>query len=478
MSSPNVLLVVLDSVRAQNTSLHESRHETTPFLSDFASRTATHYSQARAPSQWSLPSHTSMFTGLHVPEHGVTSADDRIRSGETVFDELADRGYETGLFSENPYLTTVETGLASGFDTVEGADREPFFEGVDADEYKGDVGGFLRAAVESGRPVRSLANGVVSKLAWDYPRLLPDRFERRLGSGTVHGSTYTDLFRAWVDDRTGPWAACINYMDAHHPYLPTQEFDRWNDGTIASIQQSIDSMPLGFYSGADPWWKCELLEYLYDGTIRQIDHEVERLVDCLRSRGEFENTLVIITSDHGEGFGERSFLRDLRIAGHNVGETEVNLHVPLVISYPDRAGDETVDQLVSLTAIPRAIRSTIEGDPDPRGLTELPVLARTQGVLEPQREQLREEGVGLERFVGETSVLYEPDGHAVRKEMSWADRRQAVSCIDAHTAYVNRNDEADRVETVFNELEDAGVREESEAVDEDVERRLRDLGYR
>lgn len=476
MSSPNVLLLIMDSVRARNTSLHGSRHETTPFLSDFA-RSATHYTQARAPSQWSLPSHTSMFTGLHVPEHGVTSADDRIRAGETIFDELNEQGYATGMFSKNPYLSSVDTGLASGFDSVKGADREPLFNAVDADQFKGDIGGFLRAALQSGRPVRSLANGVVAKLAWDYPQLLPDRFGRRLSSGSVHGSTYTNLFRRWVDETPEPWAACINYMDAHHPYLPSEEVDLWNDGTVTSIQQSIDSMPLGFYTGIDPWWKCELLEYLYDGTIRQIDQEIKRLIEFLRLRDELENTLVIITSDHGEGFGERSRLRDLRLAGHNVGETEVNLHVPLIVSYPDRQGGETIDRPVTLTGIPSAIRSAVDAPSDILDLTEHAVLARTQGLLEPQRERLRKRGVDLEQFVGQSSVLYESDGHGVRKEMIWGDRSMTAICIDAQTSYVVRDD-VDRVSSAFADLADAEVRGESASVDEGVERRLRDLGYR
>lgn len=480
MSTPNVLLLVMDSVRARNTSLHDARHDTTPFLSAFASNAATQYTEARAPSQWSLPSHTSIFTGFHVPEHGVTSAEAGIQSGETIFDELNDAGYETGLFSENPYLTSLETGLSSGFETIEGASSDPLFDAENPDEYKGNMGGFLRAAFCSGRPLRSLANGATAKLAWDYPKLLPERFERKLGSGAVPGSTFRNLFLEWVDDTADPWAACINFMDAHHPYLPDEEFDNWNDGTISTIQQSIDSMPLGFYDGSDPWWKCELLEYLYDGTIRQLDHEIECLVRSLRSRDELENTLLIITSDHGEGFGERSRLRDIRIAGHNVGETEENLHVPLIISHPGQNSGDTVEFPVSLTSIPRAIIQAVEGEPDPDVLTELPVVARTQGMLEPQREQLREAGINLQQVVGDSDVLYEAHGEEVRKQMRWEDETATVNCVGASTRYSASKTENEQLKTVFDRFEDVGIRDDSTTgkVDEVTERRLEDLGYR
>ncbi|WP_239641861.1 sulfatase [Haloterrigena salina] len=480
MSSPNVLLVILDSVRAKNTSLHDARHETTPFLSSLAADAATQYTQARAPSQWSLPSHTSMFTGYHVPEHGVTAADAGIRSGETIFDELNEAGYETGLFSENPYLTSLETGLDSGFDTVAGASREPLFEGANPDEFKGDVGGFLQAALGSGRPARSLANGMVAKLAWDYPDLLPDRLERRLGSGTVPGSTFTDLFLDWVEGTDEPWAGCINFMDAHHPYLPNAEFDKWNDGAITAIQQSIDSMPLGFYDGSDEWWKCELLEYLYDGTIRQLDREVQRLVKALRERGDFENTLLIVTSDHGEGFGERSRLRNVRIAGHNVGETEENLHVPLVVSHPEQDEGGVVDAPATLTAIPRAVRRAVEGERDLGAFTEPPVVARTQGMLAPQQGQLSQAGIDIDPLVGESDVLYESGDDFVYKQARWNDRTLSVRSIDAATNFTDRGVGVERIQSVFDGFEDAGIRIEADqdTITEATERRLENLGYR
>jgi arylsulfatase A-like enzyme len=418
-----------------------------------------------------------MFTGLHVAEHGVTSDDDALQLGETVFDELADQGYETAAFSENPYLTTLDTGLGSGFDIVEGGGQEHLFDGVDPDEFKGEPGAFLREAVWSNRPFRSIANGVVAKLAWDHPKFLPAGLNRRLGSGVTPGSTYTDLFREWVSETSGPWAACINYMDAHHPYEPLPEHDRWDDGHIKGIHDSITAIPMGFYLGDDPWWKCEVLEYLYDGTIRQVDHEVGRLLSILRERSELSNTLVVVTSDHGEGFGERSPVRGINLAGHNVGTHEVNLHVPLVVKYPDQSDGERVESPVSLTAIPSEIRGVLKGKR--RRFDTHRVLARTQGLKDVQLARLQEVGVNTDPFSGDVDVLYEAEDIEITKYLRWGDVTTAERCIDAQVSYGIDGEQPERLAEVVGELELAEV---SSTVDREVTKstkaRLEKLGYR
>jgi arylsulfatase A-like enzyme len=467
----------MDSVRAHNTSLHGYRHDTTPFLFDLSTN-ATQYEQARAPSQWSLPSHTSIFTGKHVPEHGIIGDGDRLRPGETIFDELREGGYETGVFSANPYLTDIDTGLQSGFGTVSGTVREPPFDGIDPGEYKRDFRGFVRDSVRSGRPIRSFANGAIAKIAWDYPNMIPNAVKRKLASGTIPGSTYTDLFQSWVAGASEPWAACINYMDAHHPYTPASEFNQWDDGRLSSIQDSIRSMPLSFYTGEDSWWQCELLEYLYDGTIRQIDHEIQRVVEFLRETGEFENTLLVVTSDHGEGFGERSPVRDVKIAGHNIGEHEINLHVPLLIKHPWQSDGNTSSDLVSLTSLPAKIRSIVY-DSNPTGeFVEKPVVAVTGGLRDVQQETLREQNVDLTPFQGESEVLYERDGDKIVKWIRWGESETVRERINTDATEIHIDEE--RLLHTFESFEDVGLKFEYRlrSVNEETEQRLKDLGYR
>src|SRR6056297_2260215 len=202
---PNVLLIVLDSVRAGNTSLHGHEHETTPFLETFAEE-ATVYEQARSPGTWSLPSHTSMFTGMHVMEHGVTRARHKLKPEHTIFEELSADGYETGVFSENTWITDMDVGLKDVFDTVEGARNLLFPDAIDPSNFvlsegQGQYTQFLRRCLDRDDTFQSLANGAFTKLAWDYPRLLPDRF-----TSSTPAEVYGDLFLDWQAERSGPWA--------------------------------------------------------------------------------------------------------------------------------------------------------------------------------------------------------------------------------------------------------------------------------
>lgn len=472
MADPNVLLLIVDSLRADRTSLHGFRRATTPFLNSVADE-ATVYTEARAPDRWSLPSHASLFTGYHAAEHGVTTEGDALEPGHTVFERLADDGYATGVFSENPYLTTLDTGLAAGFETVVGSSTEPLFpDGLDPDGYKNDVGGFLRAAAGADHPLQSLANGVVGKLAWDYPGLLPSDLLDRVGSGNRHGATYTDELLAWVADRdTEPWAACVNYMDAHHPYEPAPAHDEWDDGTVASVRAQLPDYPGVFYREEAPLWQAELVANSYDGTVRQVDAEIERLFDGLAAAGELSETLVIVTADHGEGFGERCPGRDTAVVGHATGAAESNLHVPLVVRFPGQTDGETITRPTSLTRLPSLVERVRNGESRP-DVSGGPVVARSSGDPSPYDDVPAETRRAMERDV---DVVYEETDEGVRKVVDGpvGTRAQTLSATSEWTT--TSETPADRVDLVDRSVERGRA---DRAVDDATERRLEQLGYR
>jgi arylsulfatase A-like enzyme len=120
---------------------------------------------------------------------------------------------------------------------------------------------------------------------------------------------YVDTLLNWIDDSDGQWAACLNLMDAHSPYVPSPEHDIWGGDLLQDLRDNIPHNPLSaeFLRGR-PWGQLRALEALYDGCIHQLDQSIARLVDALRLRDELNDTLLIITSDHGEAFGERSRL--------------------------------------------------------------------------------------------------------------------------------------------------------------------------
>lgn len=480
---PNILLLILDSVRARNTGLHDHVNPTTPFLDEFAAEEATVYRQARAPGARSITSHASIFTGLEVEEHGITSADRRLKPGTTVFEQLQDEGYETGVFSENVWITDVDIGLSRGFDTIVGPQAIPFPDAVNprkfvAEEGPGQYREFISTALKGDKPVRSLLNGVHTKLGSDFDRFLPG-FD---GIGS-QGSLYRDRFLAWVDDVDGHWAACINLMDAHTPYKPREEFDLWGDSTLHAIEENAPSK-WKLHDGTELWWRQEAREDLYDGAIRQADSYVGDIVAGLRERGELDDTLVVVTSDHGEGFGERSRIRDARVAAHSVSAHEVLLHVPLVVKLPGQDDGDTVDRPAAIRRFPDAVQAVREGTTDSHPFVSSdPVIATVYGLTEDDQLRARASRYcdNLSAFDGVSRVAYErrEDG-LIEKKLTWQSRESTVEVRDAQTSY--RIQDSDRIDIsgIFEAVEQLDVRDRGGGmadVDAATYDRLEKLGY-
>ncbi|WP_129115808.1 sulfatase [Halegenticoccus tardaugens] len=503
--TPNVLLVVLDSVRAANASAYGHANETTPFLSAFASR-ATLYEQARAPGSWSLPSHASIFTGLHVAEHRITEPSHRLEPGHAIFESLREEGYATAAFSENPWLATMDVGLDAGFDAVCGPLNVPFPEAANPTEFTAAEGqgrylAFLRRCLEDGRPARSVANGVATKLAWDHPRLVPGSL-----TASAPASAYVDRFLDWHAERRGPWAACVNLMDAHAPYEPAEEHDRWGGKRLRKLQNGLEKHVWSFHGGLAPWWQCRALEALYDGAIRGMDAQLRRLVGALKRRGDLDDTLLVITSDHGEGFGEVSRLKGIRIAGHVDGIHEALLHVPLVVKLPGQTEGERVREPASLTRFPAVVRAALDGRSETGGFAAGPIVASAHGLTAPNAALARRycDPDDRRQFRGELRAVYEAEsgsgsgaGSDAKGNAGGGDRGSAlkyatweregeptaaatVRSVDARTSYVRAREDGGRVADAFDDFADARVRASGagvEGVDEATRRRLRDLGY-
>lgn len=480
---PNVLLIILDSVRAGNTSLHGHEHDTTPFLETLAEK-ATIYEQARSPGTWSLPSHASIFTGLHVKEHGVTRAKHTLQPGHTIFEKLRDdHGYETGVFSENTWITDMEVGLKNAFDTIEGARNLPYPDAVDPSNFvltkgQGQYAAYLKHCLKSNAPIKSLANGIVTKLAWDYPQYLPDSL-----TASTPSDVYADLFLDWENERKGPWAACINFMDAHLPYEPKFEQDEWGGKRLRNLQETMKDQVWEFNGGQRPWWQRKALEGLYDSTIRQIDNEIGRVMKVLDARDELDNTLVVVTSDHGEGFGEPSRIRPgARVAAHGAGIHEVLLHVPLIVKAPGQHDGERVTEVASLTQFSRAVRAALSDDwSNDIFVPEGPVIASSHGLEEPMEERASRYCDDLWQFNGDARAVFRDEGGFVRKDVTWREEATSILVCDAKASSKTGTEDArERVEEAFESISDVGVRGENEGLsdmNEATRKRLEDLGY-
>lgn len=483
---PNILLVVMDGVRARNTSLYGYENETTPNLERFAEH-ATTYTQARAPGIWSLPSHASMFTGFDVAEHGVVDLGDGLKPGTTIWERLASEyGYATGVFSENTWLVDKDVGLKDSFQTVEGAQNFPYPDAEDPNlpyhRFASRTGpshyvGLVRDSLGADRPLKAFINGLTTKLEWDHPGLLPEDWE----AATTPGSVYTDLFLEWSDEQSDSWAACINYLDAHFPYQPPNAYDEWGGAAIRKLQSEMDDQVWEFNGGRREWWQRRALMSLYDGGIRYMDDEFARLIAALRERGELDDTLVVVTADHGEGFGEPSRIRpDMRIPAHLSGLHEVLLQVPLVVKHPGQEANRVVDDLATLTAFPDVVADVVESEPRHNGfVAEGPVYASSHGLEKPMVERASKYVDDTWRFDGDAYAVYDETDGMVRKRMIWRDDYATEIVVPSvGEAYVSGDSCYDQVEDAFGALPDRDVNNAGGSeISETAKRDLEALGY-
>jgi len=469
---PNILLVILDSVRASNLGLYGHDAANTPFLEEFAEE-ASVFTQARSPGIHSIASHVSLFTGYSVPAHQVTQYSAQITSGHTIWETLQDEyGYETGLFTPN-VIVSESSNLSEFFQTVVGPKNTKFRKGLqpgEIEDWDHKHTEFIKRSLIDEHPIRSLLNGVYSKL------YTPDN-QRDFDE-------YVTAFDSWVGDTTGSWAACINLMDAHYPYDPRPEHDQWGGPELRDMHKSISYGPQApqFVSGKNPWWKLKAFEALYDGAIHQLDTGLRELIALLRRKSEFEDTFIVITSDHGEGFGETSRLAtDVRLIDHGWGIGERLTHVPLIVKEPGQERGETVKRLAQIRHFPSAVEAAISGE---NGYKEfIPADGETSATtyrIEDDTNELLNNVNTPENYLGPWHAEYRQKEESIEKTMV----KRGSNGVRIR---INRNGE---VQTLENDMDIdvsdfvEGVersrlarQEDDSGISEDVANQLNELGY-
>ena len=332
-ASPNVLLIVLDTQRAIDLSLHGYARRTTPTL-DALAREATVFDRAYATSSWTLSSHASMFTGRLPQELGVgwlTPLDTRHR---TLAEAFAGRGYATAAFSANTFFVTRASGLSRGFAHFEDQRLTP-----------------LSVLLKSALGTRLASQRFRGKLFHSYQ--IPSRKTAR--------HLREDLV-AWLErapaDR--PWFAFMNFFDAHNPYLPPAPFDTAFTGRRADW--NLRNPMLAMKSPVTPANAIAERD-AYDQAIAWQDHELNALLTGLDRTGRLRNTIVAVTADHGEEFGEHGLLE------HGGSLYPAALWVPLILRDPSRGlHGVRVPEVVSLIDLPATLLSLA----DPARSRELP----------------------------------------------------------------------------------------------------------
>ncbi len=315
--APNILLLVWDTARAKNFSLYGHSRPTTPFLDSLA-RGAVVFDHAFSAAPWTLPSHATMFTGQYASTQSgdfVSPMDDAHR---TLAEELRDHGYATGGFVANLEYASYPTGLHRGFTSYE---DYPITLGrvlvsTTLTQSHSILGAF-REAWEN-----RWYGGAVRQLLRFNLRPIGGRFQ---WPSRRRGVEVTDGFLRWQARTPRPFFAFLNYMEAHDVQRAPLR-DRFNGGATQSDK--------------------------YDGALLSLDSELARVTRELDARGELSRTIIIVTSDHGEQFGEHG------LSGHSNSLYLELLHVPLVILAPGHpAAGSRVSAAVSLRDLPATILS-------------------------------------------------------------------------------------------------------------------------
>ncbi|NOT09384.1 MAG: sulfatase-like hydrolase/transferase [Gemmatimonadales bacterium] len=332
---PNILLLVLDTVRAWNLGLYGYGRPTTPHLKAWAARGVV-FSRAFAPAPWTTLSHATMFTGQYPTDLSVDWNRPFDGSKPTLAEALAAAGYATGGFVANYTHVGSSTGLAKGF--------------LHYDDYPSQPLPVLRRTGLLGRLL------VKDRVAAFIGR------RRMIEAGT--GASVSANFLGWLDGQRGaprrPWFAFLNYYEAHGPYLPPAPYDTMFFARPAPVAERYWTSVTGAY-GRPPVPLEQLIESLdaYDGGIAYLDAEVDALLRALVARGDLQNTVVVITSDHGELFGEHG------VIAHGNSLYLPSLYVPLIVIAPGRApAGVRVPSVASLRDLPATLL-TLSGVPNP-----------------------------------------------------------------------------------------------------------------
>jgi arylsulfatase A-like enzyme len=319
----NVVLIVWDTVRAQSLSLYGYSRDTTPNLTEWARRGVV-YDRAIAPAPWTYPSHSSFFTGLwpfQLNSQWKFKLDSQI---PTLAEHLAGQGYQTAGFAANTNCCSYEGGLARGFAHFEDYPLSP------------------RSLLSRTFPGKWLLENLVGR--WDF-------YDKKWISLQSRGAReIDDAFLGWLRQRRPdrPFFAFLNHFDAHEPFMPPAEYvgrfgikprNRRDYEYVYDFVGAMNRQLRDVYMAHD----C------YDDCIAYLDQELDRLLRELDGQGILENTVVIITSDHGEAFGEHGSF------GHSYSAFVEELAVPLVILSPGAPAGRLIASPVSLRDLPATV---------------------------------------------------------------------------------------------------------------------------
>jgi arylsulfatase A-like enzyme len=337
----DVLLVTVDTLRADHLGCYGDGAARTPVIDGLA-REGVLFEDATAQANTTGPSHATILTGLHPAEHGALSNGVRIsHRARTLADVLA-RTHSTAAFVSGFTLDDQACALAARFDWYD--DQLLAWP-------------WLPRIAERLHLVHALLDAL-ERRGWDIRR--PDR---------PAGET-VDAALAWLGSRGDePLFTWVHLYDPHAPYAPPPEFRELHGAPAAESWYELSTEEREELV-ADPAHVART-KALYSAEISYADAQIGRLLDALRASGRFERTLIVLTSDHGEGLGAHGYWFD-----HGSYLYDEELHVPLILRFPgaEHAGRRVPAQVRLLDVAPTVLDALgLQGLQETRGSSLIPL---------------------------------------------------------------------------------------------------------
>jgi arylsulfatase A-like enzyme len=338
---PDILVVVMDCGRFQDFPGGTDPVAPMPFTDELRKQSVA-FPRAVSPCSWTIPSHAGLFTGLYPWESGVHAKAD-LRLDPTIprlAERLANRGYRSIALSANPLLLPT-FGLMQGFDRaywsawwepfLRSAKASPGFEfdarappaPIDADSGRGGLRRLL---------LQLSPNLFRAPFLMDSASRLVQKMEDSQAPRSLSSAPWIErCLDGWVRERSRDESvfAFVNLLEAHEPYFTDSEmtptFLDWL--RYARCRQDHFSCAAGRWTPSTE--DLARLRQMYRHMLTVIDRRLKGIVDVLKAAGRWDNTLMVLTSDHGQAFGEHG------IIFHALRVDEAEVRIPLWVRYPD-----------------------------------------------------------------------------------------------------------------------------------------------
>lgn len=355
---PNIVHIVMDTARADNLSCYGCEDETSPFLDSLA-EDGVKYERPVSQAVWTLASHASMFTGKYQYQHRATTAEDDLRDLDMFQSDLSEKGYETIGVVNVPFLWP-QYGFDEYFDRYDYVNSNYLSRTEILDDIEGAEGAFGKL----GKALKSSYRENGFKGVFNVGKYLTKEILLLNDSGA---SKTNELALSHVAESEDPFFLFVNYLEVHDPYSPPFPYShmflddkkRWLSLTSLGVfSPYVRRHTPHFYRNDVEADEEELrtMRNLYKGEQRYLDKKIKELYESIKD--EYPNTVFIVTSDHGEAFGEHDHFEHFGSL-----HDEVN-RVPLIEDFPEDL-DKDIEYQVETRQLHDHIIDIADGDLKP-----------------------------------------------------------------------------------------------------------------